>query len=189
MKFFFFKKNGPIPPSFCLFSSFSHYSFNNWKKHRWCAWDSNPGPQGGRRRRNHGAMAATPNQWNSYRLWAPQYLFSVHYISHYPFLKGNDKINKIRKAHRKSQITSWLENIKSRKWQKLTAKCKIIKNYKLQHDHLIDQSESRNGRTKNQEGYRLIFNHIMFNCIIVFRKCKSSCCDQINIFQKRKQNN
>ena len=35
---------------FFLFSSFSHsnikYSFNfniiNWKKHRWCAWDSNP---------------------------------------------------------------------------------------------------------------------------------------------------
>ena len=24
-----------------------------------CAWDSNPGPQYGRRRRNHGAMAAT----------------------------------------------------------------------------------------------------------------------------------
>ena len=29
------------------------------KKHRWCAWDSNPGPQDGRRRRNHRAMAAT----------------------------------------------------------------------------------------------------------------------------------
>ena len=28
-------------------------------KHRWCAWDLNPGPQDGRRRRNHGAMAAT----------------------------------------------------------------------------------------------------------------------------------
>ena len=35
-----------------------------WKQerkelHRWCALDSNPGPQNGRRRRNHGAMAAT----------------------------------------------------------------------------------------------------------------------------------
>ena len=31
------------------------------KKRRWRAWDSNPGPgpQDGRRRRNHGAMAAT----------------------------------------------------------------------------------------------------------------------------------
>ena len=29
------------------------------KKHRWCAWDSNPGLQDGRRRWNHGAMAAT----------------------------------------------------------------------------------------------------------------------------------
>ena len=25
----------------------------------WCAWDLNPGPQNGRRRRNHGAMVAT----------------------------------------------------------------------------------------------------------------------------------
>ena len=54
-------KNGPIPASFCLFSLFSQYNFNNtnWKKHRWCAWDSNSGPQDGRRRWSHGAMAAT----------------------------------------------------------------------------------------------------------------------------------
>ena len=41
-------KNGPIPASFCLFLSFSHYNFNNtnWKKRRWCAWDSNPGMVG-----------------------------------------------------------------------------------------------------------------------------------------------
>ena len=60
-KLVFFKKNGPIPASFCLFLSFSRYNFNNsnWKKRRWCAWDSNPGPQDGRRRQNHGAMAAT----------------------------------------------------------------------------------------------------------------------------------
>ena len=58
----FLKKNGPIPSSFCLFLFFSHYNFNtntNWKKHRWCAWDSNPRPHDGRHRRNHGAMAAT----------------------------------------------------------------------------------------------------------------------------------
>ena len=29
------------------------------KKRRWSAWDLNPGPQNGRRRRNHRAMAAT----------------------------------------------------------------------------------------------------------------------------------
>ena len=29
-------------------------------RRRWCAWDSNPGPQDGRRRQNRGAMAATP---------------------------------------------------------------------------------------------------------------------------------
>ena len=56
-----FYKNGPIPASFCLFSLFSHYNFNktNWKKRRWCVWDLNPGPQDGRRRQNHRAMAAT----------------------------------------------------------------------------------------------------------------------------------
>ena len=56
---FFFQKNGPIPAPFCLFLSFSRYNFNNtnWKKHRWCAWNSNPGPQDGRCRRNHRATA------------------------------------------------------------------------------------------------------------------------------------
>ena len=36
------------------------YNLNliNWKKHRWCAWDSNPGRQDGRRRWIHWAMAA-----------------------------------------------------------------------------------------------------------------------------------
>ena len=57
-----FFKNGPIPASFCLFLFFSCSNFNtNWKKHRWCAWDSKPGPQDGRCRQNHGAMAATPD--------------------------------------------------------------------------------------------------------------------------------
>ena len=32
-----------------------------WKKHRWCGWDSNPGPYDGRRRRIHSAMAAPNN--------------------------------------------------------------------------------------------------------------------------------
>ena len=60
-----FLKHGPIAASFCLFSFFSHYNFNTyWNKHRWCAWDSNPGPQDGRRRLNHRAMAATLVIWN-----------------------------------------------------------------------------------------------------------------------------
>ena len=52
---------GQSRPLFCLFSSFSSYNFNNtnWKKHWWCAWDSNPGPQDGRCRQSQGAMAAT----------------------------------------------------------------------------------------------------------------------------------
>ena len=42
-------------PLFCLFLLFSRYNFNtNWKKRRWCAWDPNPGPQDGRRRRSYG---------------------------------------------------------------------------------------------------------------------------------------
>ena len=42
-----FFKNGPIPASFCLFSFFFHYNFNNTnlKKFRWIAWDLNPRPQ------------------------------------------------------------------------------------------------------------------------------------------------
>ena len=56
---------GHSRPLFCLFSLFSRNNFNtNWKKLRWCAWDSNPGPQDGRRRRNHGAMAATLSKYN-----------------------------------------------------------------------------------------------------------------------------
>ena len=56
----FFKKMGQSRPLFCLFLFFSHYNFNtNWKKRRWCAWDSNLGLQNGRRRQNHRAMAAT----------------------------------------------------------------------------------------------------------------------------------
>ena len=54
---FRFFKNGPIPASFCLFSIFSYKFKTNWKKQRWCAWDSNPGLQDGRHRRNHGAIA------------------------------------------------------------------------------------------------------------------------------------
>ena len=38
------------------------YNLNkiNSKKHRWCAWDLNPGQQDGRRRQIHWAMAAPP---------------------------------------------------------------------------------------------------------------------------------
>ena len=43
---------------FVLLAFFSHYNVDNtnWKKPRWCARDSNPGPLDGRCRRNHGAM-------------------------------------------------------------------------------------------------------------------------------------
>ena len=62
----FFKKMGQSRPLFCLFLFFSHYNFNNTncKKCRWCAWDLNPGPQDGRHRQNHGAMAAFRGLFN-----------------------------------------------------------------------------------------------------------------------------
>ena len=54
-----------IMASLCLFSSFSHYNWN-WKNQsvpRCCDWDLNPGPQEGRRRRIHWAMAASFVFW------------------------------------------------------------------------------------------------------------------------------
>ena len=41
---------GQSRPLFSLFSSFSHYNFNNTngRKRGWCAWDSNPWPHDGR---------------------------------------------------------------------------------------------------------------------------------------------
>ena len=52
--------HGHCPTTNLNIWSFSHYNFNNtnWKKHTLCAWDSNLGPQDGRRRRNHESMAA-----------------------------------------------------------------------------------------------------------------------------------
>ena len=43
----FFQKT-TIPGLFCAFSSYPHDI--NWEKRRWCAWDSNPGWQDGKRR-------------------------------------------------------------------------------------------------------------------------------------------
>ena len=53
--------NGPMPASFLMFIFVFSKWYNsnlNWKKLRWCAWDSNPGRQDGRRRQIHWAMAA-----------------------------------------------------------------------------------------------------------------------------------
>ena len=68
-----FSKYGPIPASFSfifiLFLFQQQYSFNfNMKKHKWCASDSNPGPQDGKRRQNHKAMAAAPKLFRSFAL-------------------------------------------------------------------------------------------------------------------------
>ena len=60
---FFFKMCQSRPLYLFIFVLFT-FKFN-WqiyslklKKHRWCAWDSNPGRQDGRRRRIHWAMVA-----------------------------------------------------------------------------------------------------------------------------------
>ena len=51
---------GQFRPLFVYFRSFLvTISIQIEKKHRWYAWDSNLGPQDGRRRQYHGAMAAT----------------------------------------------------------------------------------------------------------------------------------
>ena len=58
----FFKKMGQFRPLFLFIFVFStRHNLNsnlNWKKHRWCAWESNPGWQDGRRERIHWATAA-----------------------------------------------------------------------------------------------------------------------------------
>ena len=69
---------GQSRPLFLFIFVFSTcYNLNsnlNWKKHRWCAWESNPGWQDGRRKQIHWATAAprvfnklelllTPNNW------------------------------------------------------------------------------------------------------------------------------
>ena len=107
--FNFFKKMGQSRPLFCLFSFFSRYNFNtNWKKHRWCAWDSNPGPQDGRRRRNHGAMLPYyilrgPSEWAISRnknfcvMWVLQLLrlkcssFTLNIATNYSVLRSYSK--------------------------------------------------------------------------------------------------
>ena len=57
--------NGPIPASlfvYCCYFLGTISIIQIVKKGSWCTWDSNPGPQDGRRRQNHGAMAATQIQ-------------------------------------------------------------------------------------------------------------------------------
>ena len=58
------------------------------KKRRWCAWDSNSGPQGGRRRRNHGAFATArysfylPSPFSYLHTIKPPFSLTTHYLSH-----------------------------------------------------------------------------------------------------------
>ena len=60
----FFKKWANLG-LFCLFSFFSRYNFNtNWKKRRWCAWDSNPRPQDGRHSRKPWSYSGHPISLN-----------------------------------------------------------------------------------------------------------------------------
>ena len=92
--------NGPIPASFCLFSLFSQSNFNNknWKKCRSCARDLNPGPQEGRCRRNHGAMAATG-------------------VSSLACVKLTKRFTILVKSKSVKQEVSWTEKLILVKWQ------------------------------------------------------------------------
>ena len=56
--FFFFLKSGPIPASFSVYFRLFNMLQFKLKKRRWCAWESNPGRQDGRRERIHWATAA-----------------------------------------------------------------------------------------------------------------------------------
>ena len=71
---YFFKKMGQSRPLFLFIFVFStSYNLNsNWKKRRWCAWDSNPGWQDGRRERIHWATAAP-------QIFIPANFFAVIY--------------------------------------------------------------------------------------------------------------
>ena len=98
---------------FVLFSFFSRYNFNtNWKKHRWCAWDSNLRPQDGRRRRNHGTMAATN--------YCKMFDGICYWRSNYGLLHGQGPrgwVAKIAKYLRcKSAYISLLVTAKMRHW-------------------------------------------------------------------------
>ena len=51
---------GQSRPLFLFIFIFSTCYNLNWKKRRWCAWESNPGRQDGRRKRIHSATATPP---------------------------------------------------------------------------------------------------------------------------------
>ena len=48
-----FLKKGPIPASFSVYFRLFNMLQFKLKKRRWCAWESNPGRQDGRRKRIH----------------------------------------------------------------------------------------------------------------------------------------
>ena len=92
----FFKKWANPGLFLFLFLSFSHHNFNNTnvKKHRWCACDSNPGPQDGRCRQNTKSyiikslftylslcLFCTQVSVLFYFKWANNGLFLVHFCS------------------------------------------------------------------------------------------------------------
>ena len=57
--FFKWANPGPFLVYFRLFHM-TQINLLNWKKRRWCAWDSNPGREDGRCRQIHWAMVALP---------------------------------------------------------------------------------------------------------------------------------
>ena len=80
-----FSKSGGGKPGLFLFLSMSQnndkFDFK-WKKHRWCDWDSNLGPQDGRRRRIQQTMAG-PIIWTlrCRKLFKPSKYLAFYYLS------------------------------------------------------------------------------------------------------------
>ena len=83
------------------------------KKCRWCAWDLNPGLQDGRRRQNHGAMAATLGNYTlslcfcTIQVWPDARFFCVFW--HFQQRKICPKDSKIWQSRFKTLLnTYWI---------------------------------------------------------------------------------
>ena len=83
----FFEKMGQSRPLLFIFVLFQlQFQYKLKKKLRWCAWELNPGLQDGRRRRNHGAMAATNSCFIQYQFTFHQQLKAHSHKLHFTCL-------------------------------------------------------------------------------------------------------
>ena len=116
----FFKKMGESRPLLVYFRYFLITIFSNTKCW-WCAWVLNPGPQDGRRRRNHGAMLATPSSysfdWNirptaTIAVLVEDFKFSIFFLS----LFGGENFWRSKMLHLGWRMTTWVGWTSSWHW-------------------------------------------------------------------------